>query len=496
MMTFLADRDTDNFYKTLTLFFSYLLSFLILYALSTYLQSFLGILLRKELTSQFFELYLKDNNYYHVNFKKEIDNPDQRITDDITSFTNKTIVILFLLFDSSLQLFAYSLMLWNISRVLFFLSLFLSILANIFGLIFFGKKLSIINMDQYHLEANLRYSLIHIREYSDTISFIKMEIPILKGLGKSLDLIITNSKKLIKIKSGLVIFQLGSKNLITLIPTIFLSGMYFSKEIEFGIIEQGSIAFVSVLYSLTVISDQIQDISILNADSKRLKTLFQEIKKEKESSKIKTLSNSYELLKVSNFNLYNFNNKKLINNINFSLNLTDKLLIVGSNGSGKTLFFKTLIQLYNNYEGDLEVNPKVQLQFIPQKTSLSSLSFFDYLELDKINLNFTDLKEKFFPLVNLDPLKTHLSIHKPIDSDDFFSPGVLQKLIILKLFLFPAYYYFLDESMSSIDEDSQDLIYKNFKKFNIKYSTISHNQKLYKYHTILFDLDTEKVSKI
>lgn len=496
MMTFLSSRETDNFYRYLTFFFTYLIFFLIIYALTTYLQSFLAITFRKELTSQFFNLYLKENNYYHLNFKNEIDNPDQRITDDITSFTNKTIVIFFLILDSTLQLFAYSFMLWNISKILFFFSIGLSLFTNFIGVIFFGKKLSIINMDQYHLEANLRYSLIQIREYSESISFIKLENRISVGLVKSLNLIIENSKKLIKLKAGLVIFQLGSKNLITLLPTIYLSGMYFTNEIEFGIIEKGSIAFVSVLYSLTVISDQIQDISILNADSKRLKILFNELNQTKEKTKIATFSNNYELIKINNFNLYDYSNKKLINSLNLILNFNDKLLITGSNGSGKTLLYKTLSGIHKNFSGNIDINSKVNLQFIPQKTSLSGLSFFEFYELDKLKLNPKELNQIFLPLVNIDSSKFTIDLNKSLDSEDLFSPGVLQKLILLKIFLFPNFYYFMDESMSSIDEESQEIIYQNFQKYNIKFSTISHNKNLYKYHNILYNIDTNIVSKI
>jgi len=496
MMTYLSSRDTENFYNYLYIFFTYLIFFLILYALTTYLQSLLAILFRKEITSQFFNLYLKDNNYYHINFKNEIDNPDQRITEDITSFTNKTIIIFFLILDSILQLFAYSLMLWNISKVLFWFSITLSFLTNIIGVLFFGKKLSVINMDQYHLEANLRYSLIQLREYSESISFIKLENRISLGLIKSLNLIIENSKKLIKLKAGLVIFQLGSKNLITLIPTIFLSGMFFSREIEFGIIEQGSIAFISVLYSLTVISDQIQDISILYADSKRLRLLFTELIKTKENSKIISFSNNYDVLKINDFNLYDFTNKKLINSLNLNLNFNDKLLISGSNGSGKTLFYKTLSGFHKNFNGTLELNSNITFKFIPQKTSLSNLSLLEFYELDKLNLNPEELTKIFFPLIGLDSNKIILDFNKIWESEYLFSPGVLQKLILLKIFLFPQFYYFMDESMSSIDENSQEIIYQNFIKYNIKYCTISHNKNLIKYHNLFYNIDTNEVLKI
>ena len=278
MMSFLVEREKENYISSFYRFLIFLFIFLSVYALNTYFQDRLGIIWREQLTNLFFNRYLNNKNYYYLQIQDQIDNPDQRISEDINSFVNKSISIFFLIFDSFLQLFAYSFLLWDISKILFFIAVALSILTNFIGITLFGKKLTIINKEKYELEANLRFSLIQLRENSESIALSNKEDTEKKSLLGSFYLILENTKKLILLKSGLIFFQLGSKNIVNVVPTLYLAGMYISKEIPFGIIEQGSVAFVTLLYSLTVISDQLQQISVLQADSKRLVELEENLR--------------------------------------------------------------------------------------------------------------------------------------------------------------------------------------------------------------------------
>ena len=54
---------------------------------------------------------------------------------------------------------------------------------------------------------------------------------------------------------------------------------------------------------------------------------------------------------------FSYNGKEnVINNISFSINLGEKLAIVGENGSGKSTIFKLICGLYDNYEGNIYIN--------------------------------------------------------------------------------------------------------------------------------------------
>ena len=108
MMSFLVERENENYMSSFYKFLFFLFIFLSVYALNTYFQDRLGIIWREQLTNLFFNRYLNNKNYYYLQIQNQIDNPDQRISEDINSFVNKSISIFFLIFDSFLQLFAYS----------------------------------------------------------------------------------------------------------------------------------------------------------------------------------------------------------------------------------------------------------------------------------------------------------------------------------------------------------------------------------------------------
>jgi vitamin B12/bleomycin/antimicrobial peptide transport system ATP-binding/permease protein len=494
MMSFLVERESENYLSSFYKFLFFLLLFLSVYALNTYLQDRLGIIWREQLTNLYFNSYLNNKNYYYLQIGNQIDNPDQRISEDINSFVNKSISIFFLIFDSFLQLFAYSILLWDISKILFFIAVVLSILTNFIGITFFGKKLTIINKEKYELEANLRFSLIELRENSETIALSNLEVTEKKSLLNSLYLILENTKKLIILKSGLIFFQLGSKNIITVIPTLYLAGKYISKEIPFGIIEQGSVAFVTLLYSLTVISDQLQQISILQADSKRLVELNENFLDDNLSPsivKFEPLPNS-NYLQISNFQLFTQNNKVLFALDSLVAKNSDHVLITGESGSGKTTFLKCLANLHSYSIGSVQMDNSKETLFLPQNPFFTNRSLISQIVPNGIEITEEELREIYFPLVNLPSGFRYKELVSPRKWNILLSNGEKQKLEIIKIFIASHFYYFLDESTSSLDEQSIVIIYSNFLKKSIGFHSISHNPLLRKFHTLSLEINDQK----
>jgi len=491
MMSFLVEREKENYISSFYRFLIFLFIFLSVYALNTYFQDRLGIIWREQLTNLFFNRYLNNKNYYYLQIQDQIDNPDQRISEDINSFVNKSISIFFLIFDSFLQLFAYSFLLWDISKILFFIAVALSILTNFIGITLFGKKLTIINKEKYELEANLRFSLIQLRENSESIALSNKEDTEKKSLLGSFYLILENTKKLILLKSGLIFFQLGSKNIVNVVPTLYLAGMYISKEIPFGIIEQGSVAFVTLLYSLTVISDQLQQISVLQADSKRLVELEENLREKNLIAsiiKIEPLPNSI-YLQISSFQLFTPDDKVLFALDSLNVRNTDHLLITGESGSGKTTFLKCLANLHSNSVGSVQMDNFKKTLFLPQNPFFTNRSLISQIVPIGIEVTKEELQEIYFPLVNLPSGFRHKELEIPMKWNLALSNGEKQKLEIIKIFIANHFYYFLDESTSALDEQSIDIIYSNFLKKSIAYHSISHNPILKNYHTLLLEIN-------
>jgi putative ATP-binding cassette transporter len=73
---------------------------------------------RRWLTGRFLDGYLTGRKYYELGADKEIDNPDQRISEDINTFTGRSINFLLIFLGSVMQLVAFSTVLWSISHLL------------------------------------------------------------------------------------------------------------------------------------------------------------------------------------------------------------------------------------------------------------------------------------------------------------------------------------------------------------------------------------------
>jgi putative ATP-binding cassette transporter len=132
---------------------------------------------REWLTNNFIERYFKNRAYYLLDSNaqnSDIDNPDQRISEDIKNFTMVTLNFLIDILQAILTVTAFSAILWSISKTLT-IGLLVYVGLGTWVAIYTGKKMIKIYYDQLRLEADFRYGLIHVRDNSESIAFYSGE---------------------------------------------------------------------------------------------------------------------------------------------------------------------------------------------------------------------------------------------------------------------------------------------------------------------------------
>jgi len=83
---------------------------------NTYIQAWIAIRWRRWMTARYLRLWMENSQHYKMQLSgNETDNPDQRITDDITGFIGSTWMFSFSFVNNLLSLFTYSVILWNLS---------------------------------------------------------------------------------------------------------------------------------------------------------------------------------------------------------------------------------------------------------------------------------------------------------------------------------------------------------------------------------------------
>lgn len=167
-----------------------------------------------------------------------------------------------------------------------------------------------------------------------------------------------------------------------------------------------------------------------------------------------------------------------LKNLSITLRGSEKLCIVGHNGSGKTTFIKLLTRLYFPTEGEILLNGinineydyvKYQKLFSPvfQDCSLYMLTLAENIALSK-----EPDKERIFELCNwcgLQELIERLpkgldtSVFKSRDEDGFQpSGGEGQRIAIARALYHSAPIYILDEPTASLDPIAEYEIYTQF----------------------------------
>lgn len=90
------------------------------------------------MTGYYMERYLKDRTFYKIQSQSIIDNPDQRIVDDLSSFTGTALSFSLTLFNAAVDLISFSNILYGIYPPLFIVLLVYSIAGTAIS-IFLGK---------------------------------------------------------------------------------------------------------------------------------------------------------------------------------------------------------------------------------------------------------------------------------------------------------------------------------------------------------------------
>ena len=176
LISALSAQDAERFWQTVWRFLGVLIIYVPLFAGSAYFQDKLGLFWRRWLTNSFLDRYFQERAFYNLsNFHQEIDNPDQRIAEDIRSFTQDSLRFFLVIVQSVLQVIAFSSVLWVISQKLVIFLVIYAVVGTLVTAGFFGKILVKLNFEQLKKEANFRFGLVRIRENSESIAFYRGE---------------------------------------------------------------------------------------------------------------------------------------------------------------------------------------------------------------------------------------------------------------------------------------------------------------------------------
>lgn len=497
----LADRDETLFWQFLGVYFIVIVVAIPIIIVYRYTRLKLGLFWRDWLTQKFLDRYFADRSYYDLDSNAantEIDNPDQRISEDIRSFTAVTLSFLLDILDSVLTLISFTAILYSISKALT-VGLLIYALVGTGIAVGVGRRLIGLTFQQLRLEANFRYGLVHVRDNAESIAFYRGEGLEQDQLQGRFAGVINNFNLIIIWRALIDLFQYLYNYLTRFPPYLVVAPLYFAGEKDFGSIAQASLAFGQVLSALSLITNQIREISEFSAGVHRLGE-FEEVLKDSQaqaeaadpSHRIATRAG--DSIALNTVTLLTPNSEQtLVRELSFALESGQNMMIVGVSGAGKSSILRAIAGLWNNGKGVITRPSLDQMLFLPQRPYMLLGSLRDQIIYPQTRTDIPDQQlQQVMEQVNLPTVIERMGgLDQVKDWPNVLSLGEQQRLVFARVLLTRPQFVILDEATSALDIANEQRLYQLLQEMETTYISVGHRMTLLQYHQFVLALTGE-----
>jgi putative ATP-binding cassette transporter len=468
-----------------------------------YVQGWLMVSWRKWMTSQYLGNWMENHGHYRMRLTgSPTDNPDQRIQEDINGFIGSAMMYTLTLIQNIAMMSTFMVILWNLSNTipmiigdvdLSFPGYFI-VIALIWAVIStttvhnFGKQLVKLQYNQQMFEADFRFSMVRVREYSEQISLLKGEgVEHTNVMGRFTN-VIANTFRLMGRNLKLGMWNMGLSMFMGVIISLLLGPAYFAGQIPggYGAIMQISMAFATVEGTFTFFQTSYAGLAAWKATSNRLSDFLENARKSEEiwaSSQISVKEHEKDDIEIKDLDVNLPTGKLQISAKDIVIKHGDKVLIKGKTGAGKTTLFRVLSGLWPFGKGSVSIPEGKTVLVLPQQP------YFPFGTLAGA-ICYPDPADKF-TRADIEQALRDTGMEKFIarlDDVGFWnqqlSGGEQQRVSLARAMLHKPDYLFFDEATASVDEPSEEELYKMLLE-RMKDSTIisiGHRSSLEKFH--------------
>ena len=501
MYTALQEFNQTVFWEQMILF-CFIAGFSVAAALiSYYLNQRFSINWIEWLNTELLEKWMDKRAYYKSQYMgNNLDNPDQRIQQDIQSYVKTTLSLSTGVIDAVTSMISYTILLWGLAGPMTLLGIEIprAMVYLVFAYVIFttliafwlGKPLIRLNFANEKLNANYRYSLIRVKEYAESIAFYAGEKVEKSRLYKQFRAVIDNMWDIVFRALKFSGFNLVVSQISVVFPLLIQVGRYFEKQIKLGDLMQTLQVFGKLHSNLSFFRNTYDSFAEYKATLDRLTGFHYSVEAAQKQSKTDITDHPTDVI-FQHLSVKSPMGKILIKDLNLTLTQGHSLLIQGQSGVGKTTLLRTIAGLWSYAEGKIFCPQQntlflSQRPYLPQGNLLTALYYPDTTE----NVDLAKIT-RVLEQVQLAHLQDRLEQEQ--DWSRILSLGEQQRLAFARLLLHKPKVAFLDEASASLDEGMEYAMYRLIREElpNTTIISVGHRSTLVPLHQQQLELHTD-----
>lgn len=496
----LQQRAFESFWPLIGQFAGFAFLHIIFAVYAVYVRQILEIKWRNWMTDKYLDRWLGHQTYYRLQVagQDDMDNPDQRIADDVNSFVNLTMGLFVGVLKQATSLVAFVVILWNLSGSLDIplgdtvlsvpgYMVFVTLIYSVVGTWLahkVGRKLIRLNYDQQRFEADFRFSMVRVRENSESVAFYGGEKPELQNFRERFALVIGNFWGLMKRTKLLNFYVNGYAQIAIIVPVLMCAPQYFNGTMQLGGFMQTISAFGRVQDALSYFVESYDSIAQYVAVIRRLGGFAGHMEEaEALTSSFDFTKNTSNALQLWQMDIALPDGRQLAEKLSIAVPAGKRLLISGGSGAGKSTLLRAIAGIWPYGTGEISLPTGWRTMFLPQRPylplgSLRRAIYYPQPVPENTDDNLTGLLERF----GLQKLAGQLDTVD--DWSRILSLGEQQRLAFIRILLLRPDIVFLDESTSALDEPREAQAYEILRQLLPQMAVVSvgHRSSLLNCH--------------